>query len=120
MIVVLANYLSARQRLSSWHRSSGPAFCRSPGTVMIPAFPCHVARFSGSPGGMLFMSGASLRCRRARRYGPRLVPSSGRTSCATTRATDRQLPEPASDMQGRVSAYQSQIAVGSGGWFGKG
>ena len=51
-----------------------------------------------------------------------LSRSSGPTSCATTRRRgSTSFLNPLADIQGAgYQLYQSQIAVGSGGWFGKG
>jgi rod shape determining protein RodA len=126
MIVVLANYLSARQgRLSSLASILGACILVVPPWILVMIQPDLGTSLVllAVLGGMLFMSGASLRW-----LG--LLVGTALASFPfvwTYILRDYQKQrivsflEPASDMQGAgYQLYQSQIAVGSGGLFGKG
>jgi rod shape determining protein RodA len=126
MIVVLANYLSARQgRLSSLPSILGACILVVPPWILVMIQPDLGTSLVllAVLGGMLFMSGASLRW-----LG--LLVGSALASFPfvwTYVLRDYQKQrivgflDPASDIQGAgYQLYQSQIAVGSGGWFGKG
>jgi rod shape determining protein RodA len=126
MIVVLANYLGARQgRLGSITSILGACILVAPPWILVMLQPdlgtslVLVAILVG----MLFMSGASLRW-----LGTMAgIVLAGLPFIWTYVLRDYQKQrltaflDPASDVQGAgYQLYQSQIAVGSGGWLGKG
>ena len=126
MIVVLANYLATRQgQLSSLASILGACLLVIPPWILVMIQPDLGTSLVllAVLGGMLFMSGASLRW-----LG--LLVGTALASFPfvwTYILRDYQKQrivsflDPASDMQGAgYQLYQSQIAVGSGGWFGKG
>ncbi len=126
MIVVLANYLATRQgQLSSLVSILGACILVVPPWILVMIQPDLGTSLVllAVLGGMLFMSGASLRW-----LG--LLVGTALASFPfvwTYILRDYQKQrivsflDPASDMQGAgYQLYQSQIAVGSGGWFGKG
>ena len=126
MIVVLANYLGARQgRLSSLPSILGACVLVGPPWLLVMLQPdlgtslVLVAILAG----MLFMSGASLRW-----LGSMAAIAVASLPFVWTNVLldyQRQrltsFLDPASDSQGAgYQLVQSQIAVGSGGWLGKG
>jgi rod shape determining protein RodA len=126
MIVVLANYLSARQgRLSSLASILGACILVVPPWILVMIQPDLGTSLVllAVLGGMLFMSGASLRW-----LGVLVGTALASFPFVWTyilRDYQKQrivsFLDPASDMQGAgYQLFQSQIAVGSGGWFGKG
>jgi rod shape determining protein RodA len=126
MIVVLANYLSARQgRLSSLPSILGACILVVPPWILVMIQPDLGTSLVllAVLGGMLFMSGASLRWL-GLLVGTALA-SFPLVWTYVLRDYQKQrivgFLDPASDIQGAgYQLYQSQIAVGSGGWFGKG
>jgi rod shape determining protein RodA len=126
MIVVLANYLGARQgRLGSLSSIVGACILVVPPWILVMIQPDLGTSLVllAILGGMLFMSGASLRW-----LGVLVVGALASFPFIWTyilRDYQKQrivsFLDPASDMQGAgYQLFQSQIAVGSGGWFGKG
>jgi rod shape determining protein RodA len=126
MIVVLANYLSARQgRLGSLFSVLGACVLVGPPLLLVLLQPDLGTSlvFGAILFGMLFMSGASLRW-----IG--ILVATGLAAFPfiwTYILKDYQKERltaflnPVADIQGSgYQLYQSQIAVGSGGWFGKG
>jgi rod shape determining protein RodA len=126
MIVVLANYLGSREgRLDSLGAILGACILVAPPLVLVMLQPDLGTSlvFGAILAGMLFLSGASLRW---------LVVLGGSLLAAfpliwTHILRDYQKERltsflnPAPDIQGAgYQLYQSQIAVGSGGMFGKG
>ena len=126
MIVVLANYLGARQgKLTTLPSILGACVLVGPPWILVMAQPDLGTSLVllAILGGMLFMSGASLRWLAAiaitvlaalpfvwnnvlRDYQQQRISASS---------------TPSNDIQGAGwQIHQSQIAVGSGGWFGKG
>jgi rod shape determining protein RodA len=126
MIVVLANYLGARKgRLDSIWSILGACLLAGPPWVLVMTQPDLGTSlvFGAILVGMLFMGGASLRW----------LSAIGLTVVAvlpfiwTYVLEDYQklrltsFLDPTADVQGAgYQLFQSQIAVGSGGWFGKG
>jgi rod shape determining protein RodA len=126
MIVVLANYLSAREgRLSSLWSIVGACVLVGPPLLLVLLQPDLGTSlvFAAILLGMLFMSGASLRW-----LG--VLVGAGLAALPllwTYMLRDYQKERltaflnPLGDIQGSgYQLYQSQIAVGSGSWFGKG
>jgi rod shape determining protein RodA len=126
MIIVLANYLGSRQgRLTSLWSILGAGILVGPPLLLVLLQPDLGTSlvFAAILAGMLFMSGASLRW---------LSVLAGVAVAAlpfiwTYVLRDYQkgrltsFLDPLSDVQGSgYQLYQAQIAVGSGGWFGKG
>ncbi len=126
MIIVLANYLGARKgRLSSLWSILGACVLVGPPLLLVLLQPDLGTSlvFAAILAGMLFMSGASLRW---------LGVLAGMAVAAlpfiwTYVLRDYQkgrltaFLDPLGDLQGAgYQLYQAQIAVGSGGWFGKG
>jgi rod shape determining protein RodA len=126
MIVVLANYLGARKgRLNSLWSILGACVLVGPPMFLVLLQPDLGTSlvFGAILAGMLFMSGASLRW---------LTVLAGMAVAAmpfiwTYVLRDYQrgrltaFLDPLGDLQGAgYQLYQAQIAVGSGGWFGKG
>ena len=126
MIVVLANYLGARQgRLSSISSIVGACLLVVPPWILVMIQPDLGTSLVllAILGGMLFMSGASLRWLGVLVGGA--LASFPFIWTYILRDYQKQrivsFLDPASDMQGAgYQLFQSQIAVGSGGWFGKG
>jgi len=126
MIVVLANYLGARQgRLGSLPSILGACILVVPPWVLVMIQPDLGTSLVllAILGGMLFMSGASLRWMGALVGGA--LASLPLIWTYVLRDYQKQRIEgflnPSADIQGAgYQLYQSQIAVGSGGWFGKG
>jgi rod shape determining protein RodA len=126
MIVVLANYLGSRKgRLTSlWSILRACALVGPPMLLVLlqPDLGTSLV-FAAVLAGMLFMSGASLRW---------LGVLAGATVAAMPfiwtyvlrdyqRGRLQAFLDPLGDLQGAgYQLYQAQIAVGSGGWFGKG
>jgi rod shape determining protein RodA len=126
MIVVLANYLGARQgRLGSLSSIVGACLLVVPPWILVMIQPDLGTSLVllAILGGMLFMSGASLRWLGVLVGGA--LASFPLIWTYILRDYQKQrivsFLDPASDMQGAgYQLFQSQIAVGSGGWFGKG
>jgi rod shape determining protein RodA len=126
MIVVLANYLGSRQgRLGSLGSILGACILVAPPWILVMLQPDLGTSLVllAILGGMLFMSGASLRWMGALVGGV----LAGLPLIWTYVLRDYQKQrivgflDPSADVQGvGYQLYQSQIAVGSGGWFGKG
>jgi rod shape determining protein RodA len=126
MIVVLANYLGSRQgRLGSLTSILGACILVAPPWVLVMLQPdlgtslVMLAILAG----MLFMSGASLRWLGS--MAGLVLASLPLVWNYVLRDYQKQrliaFLDPASDTQGAgYQLYQSQIAVGSGGWLGKG
>ncbi len=126
MIVVLASFLGSRgDRAGSLRTIVGAAVLVGPPLVLVMLQPDLGTSlvFGGILVGMLFMSGASLRWLGAIASAivvafPFLWANVLR-DYQKERLTTFLNPNP--DIQGSgYQLYQSQIAVGSGGWFGKG
>ena len=126
MIVVLANYLGARQgRLGSLTSILGACILVGPPWILVMLQPDLGSSLVmlAILGGMLFMSGASLRW-----LGTMAAVVLGSVPVLWTYVLhDYQKQrltsflDPSSDTQGAgYQLYQSQIAVGSGGWAGTG
>ena len=126
MIIVLANYLSARRgRLDSLWSVLGACVLVGPPLLLVLLQPDLGTSlvFAAILAGMLFMSGASLRWLGVLAgIGMAAMPfiwtyvlrdyQKGRLTAFL---------DPLGDLQGAgYQLYQAQIAVGSGGWFGKG
>jgi rod shape determining protein RodA len=126
MIVVLANYLATRQgRLSSLVSILGACVLVIPPWILVMIQPDLGTSLVllAVLGGMLFMSGASLRWLGV--LVGTVLASFPFVWTYILRDYQKQrivgFLDPASDIQGAgYQLYQSQIAVGSGGWFGKG
>jgi rod shape determining protein RodA len=126
MIVVLANYLGARQgRLGSLSSIVGACILVVPPWILVMIQPDLGTSLVllAILGGMLFMSGASLRWLGVLVGGA--LASFPFIWTYILRDYQKQrivgFLDPASDIQGAgYQLFQSQIAVGSGGWFGKG
>jgi len=126
MIVVLANYLSARQgRLGSLWSILGACILVGPPLLLVLLQPDLGTSlvFGAILFGMLFMSGASLRWLSAlTAVGLAAMPFLW-TYVLRDYQKERLTAflNPLGDIQGSgYQLYQSQIAVGSGGWFGVG
>ncbi len=126
MIVVLANYLGARQgRLRSLSSILGACVLVGPPWILVmfqPDLGTSLVLLA-ILAGMLFMSGASLRWL----GGMAALVIASLPYVWTHVLLDYQKQrltsflDPASDVQGAgYQLYQSQIAVGSGGWLGTG
>ncbi|HJW20885.1 MAG TPA: rod shape-determining protein RodA [Candidatus Limnocylindrales bacterium] len=126
MIIVLASYLGARRgRLSSLWSILGACVLVGPPLLLVLLQPDLGTSlvFAAILAGMLFMSGASLRWLS-------LLAGAGIAAMPfiwTYVLRDYQkgrltaFLDPLGDLQGAgYQLYQAQIAVGSGGWFGKG
>jgi rod shape determining protein RodA len=126
MIVILANYLGARQgRLGSLSSIIGACLLVVPPWILVMIQPDLGTSLVllAILGGMLFMSGASLRWLGVLVGGA--LASFPLIWTYILRDYQKQrivaFFDPASDIQGAgYQLFQSQIAVGSGGWFGKG
>ncbi|OGO55401.1 MAG: rod shape-determining protein RodA [Chloroflexi bacterium RBG_16_70_13] len=126
MIVVLANYLGARRgRLDSIWSILGACLLAGPPWVLVMAQPDLGTSlvFAAILAGMLFMGGASLRWLSAMA----LTVLAMLPFIWTYVLRDYQklrltsFLDPLADVQDAgYQLYQAQIAVGSGGWFGKG
>jgi rod shape determining protein RodA len=126
MIVVLANYLGARQgRLRSLPSILGACVLVVPPWVLVMIQPDLGTSLVliAILGAMIFMSGASLRWLGAIVGGTLAALPLIWTYVLRDYQKQRIIGflEPSSDIQGAgYQLFQSQIAVGSGGWFGKG
>ena len=126
MIVVLANYLGARQgRLGSLTSILGACLLVGPPWLLVMLQPDLGTSLVllAILGGMLFMSGASLRWMAALVGG--VLAAIPLIWTYVLRDYQKQrltsFLDPSSDVQGAgFQLHQSQIAVGSGGWLGKG
>jgi rod shape determining protein RodA len=126
MIVVLANYFGSRQgRLGSLSSIVGACILVVPPWILVMLQPDLGTSLVllAILGGMLFMSGASLRWMGALAGG--LLASFPLIWTYVLRDYQKQRIDgflnPSADIQGAgYQLYQSQIAVSSGGWFGKG
>ena len=126
MIIVLANYLGERQgRLNSLASILGACILVAPPWILVMMQPDLGTSLVllAILGGMLFMSGASLRWMGALAGG--VIAALPLIWTYVLRDYQKQrivgFLDPASDIQGAgYQLYQSQIAVGSGGLFGKG
>jgi rod shape determining protein RodA len=126
MIIVLANYLGARRgRLGSLWSILGACVLAGPPWVLVMLQPDLGTSlvFAAIVAGMLFMSGASLRWLGILAGGVLAALPFVWTYVLRDYQKQRLTAflDPLSDIQGAgYQLYQSQIAVGSGGWFGKG
>jgi rod shape determining protein RodA len=126
MIVVLANYFGSRQgRLGSLSSILAACVLVFPPWVLVMLQPDLGTSLVllAILGGMLFMSGASLRWMAA--LAAAVLATLPFLWTYVLRDYQKQrltaFLDPASDIQGAgYQLYQSQIAVGSGGWLGKG
>ena len=126
MIVVLANYLGARKgRLDSIWSILGACILAGPPWLLVMAQPDLGTSlvFAAILVGMLFMGGASLRWLGAMALSVvaalPLIWTYVLEDYQKLRLTS--FLDPLADVQGAgYQLFQSQIAVGSGGWFGKG
>jgi rod shape determining protein RodA len=126
MIVVLAGYLGERQgRLNSLGAILGACLLVAPPWILVMMQPDLGTSLVllAILGGMLFMSGASLRWMGA--LAAAVLAALPLIWTYVLRDYQKQriigFLDPASDIQGAgYQLYQSQIAVGSGGVFGKG
>ncbi|MBA2720725.1 MAG: rod shape-determining protein RodA [Chloroflexi bacterium] len=126
MIVVLANYLGSRQgRLGSLPSILGACVLVGPPWLLVMLQPDLGTSLVllAILGGMLFMSGASLRWMVALLAGVLATLPFIWTYVLRDYQKQRLTAflDPSTDIQGAgYQLYQSQIAVGSGGWLGKG
>jgi len=126
MIVVLANYLGSREgRLDSLGAILGACILVAPPLVLVMLQPDLGTSlvFGAILAGMLFLSGASLRWLLV--LGGSLLAAFPLIWTHILRDYQKErltsFLNPAPDIQGAgYQLYQSQIAVGSGGLFGKG
>jgi rod shape determining protein RodA len=125
-IVVVANFLASRQgQLGSLLTILGAVVLVVPAWILVMIQPDLGTSlvFGAILAGMLFMSGASLRWLVA--LGSVAVAAIPLVWTHVLRDYQKEriasFLDPASDLQGSGwQLYQSQIAVGSGGWMGKG
>jgi rod shape determining protein RodA len=125
-IVVLASYLGSRHgRLSSIWSILGACLLVGPPLLLVLLQPDLGTSlvFAAILAGMLFMSGASLRWLAV--LGGAVIAALPFIWTYVLRDYQRgrltAFLDPLSDLQGSGwQLYQAQIAVGSGGWFGKG
>ena len=126
MIVVLANYLGARQgKLTTLPSILGACVLVGPPWILVMAQPDLGTSLVllAILGGMLFMSGASLRWLAAIAITVLAALPFVWNNVLRDYQQQRILSflEPSNDIQGAGwQIHQSQNAVGSGGWFGKG
>lgn len=126
MIVTLANYLSTRQgRMDSLWSILGAGALAGPPLILVLLQPDLGTSlvFGAILVGMLFMSGASLRWLGAVALGVVATLPFIWTYVLHDyqKARLTSFLDPLADVRGAgYQLYQSQIAVGSGGWFGKG
>jgi len=126
MIIVLANYLGSRRgRLTSLWSILGACVLVGPPLLLVLMQPDLGTSlvFAAILAGMLFMSGASLRWLAV--LGGAVVAAMPFIWTYVLRDYQKGRLEafldPLGDLQGAgYQLYQAQIAVGSGGWFGKG
>ena len=126
MIVILANYLSARQgRMDSLASILGAGFLAAPPWVLVLLQPDLGTSlvFGAIVVGMLFIGGASLRWLGAMAMAVLAALPFIWTYVLQPYQQERltSFLDPLADVRGAgYQLYQSQIAVGSGGLFGKG
>jgi rod shape determining protein RodA len=126
MIIVLANYLGARQgRLTSLPSILGACLLVVPPWLLVMMQPDLGTSLVllAILAGMLFMSGASLRWLAALAIGVFAALPFVWNNVLRDYQQQRILGflDPSTDIQGAGwQLHQSTIAVGSGGWFGKG
>ena len=126
MIVVLANYLGSRMgRLGSLWSILGAGILAGPPFILVLLQPDlgTALVFAAILAATLFMSGASLRWLGIlAAAGIAMLPFVWSYVLADyQRARLTSFLDPLADIQGSgYQLYQAQIAVGSGGWFGKG
>lgn len=126
MIVILANYLGARRgRLDSLWSIVGASVLAAPPWLLVMAQPDLGTSlvFAAILVGMLFMGGASLRWLSAMAFAVMAALPLIWTYVLRDYQKERltSFLDPLADVQGAgYQLFQSQIAVGSGGWFGKG
>ena len=126
MIVILANFLAARRgRMNSVWSILGACVLAGPPWVLVLLQPDLGTSlvFGAILVGMLFLSGASLRWLGALGLGVVSALPFVWTYVLRDYQKERltSFLDPLSDIRGAgYQLYQSQIAVGSGGWFGKG
>jgi rod shape determining protein RodA len=126
MIIVLANYLGSRQgRLTSLPSILGACVLVVPPWLLVMLQPDLGTSLVllAILAGMLFMSGASLRWLAALAVGVLAALPFVWNNVLRDYQQQRILGflDPSTDVQGAGwQLHQSQIAVGSGGWFGKG
>ena len=126
MIVILANYLGVRRgRLDSVWSILGACVLALPPWLLVMAQPDLGTSlvFAAILAGMLFMGGASLRWLGA--MGLAVLAALPFIWTYVLRDYQKErltsFLDPLADVQGAgYQLFQSQIAVGSGGWFGKG
>jgi rod shape determining protein RodA len=126
MIIVLANYLGSRQgRLNSLPSILGACILVGPPWLLVMMQPDLGTSlvFAAILAGMLWMSGASLKWLGALAAGVIAFIPVAWTHILRDYQKERlsAFLDPTPDIQGSgYQLYQSQIAVGSGGWMGKG
>ena len=126
MIVILANYLGVRRgRLDSVWSIVGACVLALPPWLLVMAQPDLGTSlvFAAILMGMLFMGGASLRWLGAMALAVMAALPFVWTYVLRDYQKERltSFLDPTADVQGAgYQLFQSQIAVGSGGWFGKG
>jgi len=126
MIVILANYLGVRRgRLDSLSSILGACVLTVPPWVLVMAQPDLGTSlvFAAILAGMLFMGGASLRWLGSMALAVVAALPFIWTYVLRDYQKERltSFLDPLADVQGAgYQLFQAQIAVGSGGWFGKG
>jgi rod shape determining protein RodA len=126
MIIVLANFLTSHQdRLDSLTTILGACLLAAPPWVLVMLQPDLGTSlvFFGILAGMLWMSGASMRWLAALAAGVIAMIPIAWTYVLRDYQKERltSFLNPAPDItDSGYQLYQSQIAVGSGGWFGRG
>ena len=126
MIIVLASYLGSRQgRLNSLPSILGACLLVAPPLALIMLQPDLGTSlvFAGILAGMLWMSGASLKWLIGlAAIGAAMLPFAWNNLLRDyQKARLESFLNPQLDVQGSgYQLYQAQIAVGSGGWIGKG
>ena len=126
MIVILANFLGVRRgRLDSVWSILGACVLVVPPWLLVLAQPDLGTSlvFAAILVGMLFMGGASLRWLSAMAFAVLAALPFIWTYVLRDYQKERltSFVDPLSDLQGAgYQLFQAQIAVGSGGWFGKG
>jgi len=126
MIIVLANYLGSRQgRLDTLPSIVGACLLVGPPIALVMLQPDLGTSmvFAGILAGMLWMSGASLRWLAVLAGAVVAMVPFAWTNLLRDyqKARLTAFLDPSADVQGSgYQLYQAQIAVGSGGWMGKG
>jgi rod shape determining protein RodA len=126
MIIVLANYLGSRQgRLDSLPAVFGACILVGPPLALVMMQPDLGTSlvFAAILAGMLWMSGASLKwLLTLGAVGVAMIPFAWNNLLRDyQKARLESFLNPQVDVQGSgYQLYQAQIAVGSGGWIGKG